>query len=231
MSVDLLVAAARALDDLCAKVVFLGGASIGLWITDPAARPPRVTYDVDVVAEVTTLGAYTRFQEQLRARRFREAVESGVICRWRHIDTGLILDAVPLRHELAGFSGRWLRSATAAAVDRVVSDGLVIRAVPAEWLLVVKFEAFADRGNDDILSSRDFEDIILLVDGRAELIGEFARLPVEARRYVRGHVDRLLEHHHLHYGVEGALATSDGRARAEAVTLPRLRELAGYSLS
>jgi hypothetical protein len=52
VTVDLLEAAAAALGDLRGQVVFLCGATVGLWITDPAARAPRVTYDVDVVAEV-----------------------------------------------------------------------------------------------------------------------------------------------------------------------------------
>jgi hypothetical protein len=66
VSTDLLETAARALGPMCDRVVFLGGATITLWLTDPAARPPRVTLDVDVVAEVVTLGSYERFQQDLR---------------------------------------------------------------------------------------------------------------------------------------------------------------------
>jgi hypothetical protein len=51
MSDEQLEAAAVKFGDLLDRVVFLGGATLGLWITDPAARAPRVTYDVDVVAE------------------------------------------------------------------------------------------------------------------------------------------------------------------------------------
>ena len=35
------------------RVVFVGGAAVTLWITDPAAPPVRPTNDVDVV-EATT---------------------------------------------------------------------------------------------------------------------------------------------------------------------------------
>jgi hypothetical protein len=56
-----------------------GGATIGLWITDPTARAPRVTYDVDVVAEVVTLRAYEAFQNDLRRQGFREDVDSRVM--------------------------------------------------------------------------------------------------------------------------------------------------------
>lgn len=61
MSLDLLETAAAALGGLRSRVVFLGGATVVLWTTDPAARAPRVTYDVDVVAEVITPASYEAF--------------------------------------------------------------------------------------------------------------------------------------------------------------------------
>ena len=51
MSRAQLQTAATALGQLNEQVVFLGGASVELWITDPTTRPPRVTYDVDVVIQ------------------------------------------------------------------------------------------------------------------------------------------------------------------------------------
>lgn len=84
MSVELLELAAAALDDLLPEVVFLGGAVVGLWITDPAAPPVRPTKDVDVVVEVTTRLAFHDFESRLRARGFLHDQEDGVICRWRH---------------------------------------------------------------------------------------------------------------------------------------------------
>jgi hypothetical protein len=89
MSTKQLEIAAAALGDLRERVVFLGGATIELWITDPAARAPRVTDDVDVVAEVLTLPSYVTFQGDLREAGFHEDVFSGVICRWQHIESGL----------------------------------------------------------------------------------------------------------------------------------------------
>jgi hypothetical protein len=39
MNLELLELAVAALGDLVDEVVFVGGATIGLWITDPAAPP------------------------------------------------------------------------------------------------------------------------------------------------------------------------------------------------
>jgi hypothetical protein len=226
VTVDLLEAAAAELGELRDKVVFLGGATIGLWFTDPAARGPRVTYDVDVVAEVTTLGAYAQFQEELRRRGFAEDIESGITIRYRHRESGLILDVLPLEVRLAGLGGRWLKPAAQAAAARSLPSATELRLVPPAWLVVTKLEAFADRGNDDCLSSRDFEDVVLLVDGREELAGELDALPDDARAYVRGEFGRVLGLPSFEYGVEGALAAADSRERARAVTIPRFARLA-----
>lgn len=44
------------------------------------------------------------------------------------------------------------------------------------YLLATKLEAFKGRGNRDFLGSRDFDDVIVLVDGSEELVHE---LPTE----------------------------------------------------
>jgi hypothetical protein len=225
MSVAQLEAAAAALGDLCERVVFLGGATIGLWVADPAARAPRVTYDVDVVAEVVTLAAYEAFQDELRRRGFSEDTESGVIGRWRRADSDLVLDAVPLESRLAGLGGRWLGPAVAAAVTHRLPSGVTIRLVPPPHLLATKLEAFADRGGDDCIASRDFEDVIVLVDSRAQLADEIAEAGPDLREYVRAELARIMILPSFEYGVDGALAGPGASERAEAVTLPRLRRL------
>ena len=46
--------------------MFVGGAAVGLWISDPAAPAPRVTNDVDVIL-VATYAESGAFAERLRA--------------------------------------------------------------------------------------------------------------------------------------------------------------------
>jgi hypothetical protein len=226
VSIDLLEPAAEALADLRDSVVFLGGATIALWLTDPAARAPRVTYDVDVIAvEVTTLTAYASFQERLRALRFNEDVQSGVMGRWKHAERGIVLDAVPVKAELAGFSGRWLAAAVQDPAEVPLPSGTVVRAVRPPWLIATKIEAFLGRGRSDCLTSRDFEDIVTLVDGREELLHEIQALPGAARRYVSEQISAMTQLPTFAYGVEGALPGGDA-GRAEFVTVPRLAAIA-----
>ncbi len=224
MSVDLLEAAAAEFGDLLNRVVFLGGATIWLWITDRAARAPRVTYDVDVVAEVVTLGAYEAFQADLRQHGFREDTESGVICRWR-VANDLIVDVVPAEPRLAGFGGVWLTGAAEAAVSRQLPSGRAIRVVPPVHLVATKLEAFADRGQADPMASKDFEDIALVVDGREEVIQEISEASDELRAFVSHGIGELMQLRDFEYGVEGALLGADASARAAEVTIPRFETI------
>lgn len=132
MSIEQLESAAEVLGDLRDRVFFFGGASIALWLTAPGSRAPRVTYDVDVILEVVTLAEYEALQAALRRHGFAEDVGSGVIVRWRHAATGLVLDAVPLAERLAGFEDRWLAPATAAAVACTLPSGVAIPRHPTE---------------------------------------------------------------------------------------------------
>ena len=60
------------LGDLREEVAFLGGSTIGLLITDPAAAAVRPTKDVDVIVEVASWGEYAPLQEHLRRKGFIE---------------------------------------------------------------------------------------------------------------------------------------------------------------
>jgi quercetin dioxygenase-like cupin family protein len=88
------------------EVVFVGGVTLGLLITDKAAAPIRGTNDVDVIAEIITYADYMEFSERLRKADFTEdAGEQPLTCRWHNND--LILDVLPLSTEVLGFTNRW----------------------------------------------------------------------------------------------------------------------------
>ena len=222
MSIALLERAASALDDLLKEVVFLGGATVGLWITDPAAPEPRPTKDVDVIVEVTSRGRFAEFEERLRAHGFREDQESGIICRWRHGDD-LILDAMPTDASILGFENRWQAAAVPFAVSRELPSGSLIAAVPPPFLLATKLEAFASRGAEDYVASRDMADVISLLDGRAELVDELAGSPDGLRTYVVGELARHRGHPRFLDGVYGGLLPdAASQDRAGLIVLPRI---------
>ena len=74
---------AEALGDLRTRVVFVGGAVIDLYATDPAAPEPRPTLDVDCIIEISTRFAYSKLEEDLRRKGFRNDQSEGApVCRW-----------------------------------------------------------------------------------------------------------------------------------------------------
>jgi hypothetical protein len=228
VSIALLEQAAGALGPaLCEEVVFIGGACIVLWLTDPSSPSPRPTKDVDVVVGVKSRLGYEQFSEKMRARGFSEDMQSSVICRWRHDRAGLLLDAMPDNPAILGFANRWQAAALAHAVERGLPSGAVIRAASAPHLLATKLEAFDDRGRDDVIASRDFEDIITLVDGRAELPDEVQTAPSGVRGYLATQLAELRMTPDFLLNVAAMLRPDQAsQARAEKVVLPRIDRIA-----
>jgi hypothetical protein len=222
MTIELLERAAAALGEVRDEVVFVGGATIVLWITDPGAPPPRPTIDVDVIVEVTTRRGLIAFDKALRARGFREDIDSGIIGRWRH-GTDLVLDAIPADASLLGFENRWQHAALPHAIRRTLPSGLEIRAVSPPFLIATKLEAYAGRGRGDLLGSRDLADILSLFDGREELVDEIAAAPSAVRRYVAAELEHIAAAPRFLDALQGSLpGDAASQARLDTILLPRL---------
>lgn len=65
-NLDLLIAAATVLEPLLAELVFVGGCTTGLLVTDPGLSQVRVTVDVDAIVEVTSYAGYAELSDRLR---------------------------------------------------------------------------------------------------------------------------------------------------------------------
>ena len=61
-NLPLLEDAAQKLAPFLDEIVFVGGVTLGLLITDEGAAPVRGTNDVDVIAEIVTYADYIVFQ-------------------------------------------------------------------------------------------------------------------------------------------------------------------------
>lgn len=187
----LLTRAVAQLGPLADRVVILGGCATALLLTDPAAPEVRPTQDVDVITEVGSLTDYYRLAEGLREAGFVEDQSPGApLCRWRAPE--VILDVMPTEERVFGFGNRWYRPALANAQMIGLPTGQRIRVVTASYFLATKLEAFAGRGGDDYLASPDLEDIVTLVDGRAELVGEVTQADADLRQFLAKRLSTLL---------------------------------------
>lgn len=226
MNIELLELAASKLAGLLSDVVFVGGATVELWISDPTAPEFRPTNDVDVLVEVSGQLAYLEIENRLVELGFRHDQESGVTCRFRELRSGLILDVMPTDASILGFSNEWQARAFPEAILRSLPSGVEIAVIPPAYLLATKLEAFLGRGRGDLLTSRDLADIVALVDGRAELVGEIAVAPAELRGYVSRELRRLAESPSFAIGIAASLQPDpSSQDRADLVVLPRVHEL------
>lgn len=190
-NIEHLIATAELLRPMLADLVFVGGAVTSLLVTDEGVGTPRVTLDVDAIAEINSYAEYTAFGDRLRALGFSEDTRLGApLCRW--IRPPLILDVMPLDQKILGFSNRWYRSAMDAAILQDLSPHLQIRVVTAPYFLATKIEAFLDRGNGDFLASHDLEDLIFVVDGRFSIVDEVRAESPPLRDYLQIHINELL---------------------------------------
>jgi nucleotidyltransferase AbiEii toxin of type IV toxin-antitoxin system len=225
-NLKMLEMAAGHLGSLLEEVVFLGGATVELWISDPAAPEFRPTVDVDVVVEIVTKPDYYRFQDRVLECGFIHDVESGVICRFEHPATKLILDVMPTETAILGFENRWQGDAFLHAEKFSLPDGSRIKVVEPPYLLATKLDAFRARGNRDFLGSRDFSDIVALIDGREELMDEVRAATEELRVYVAGELLELSSDQDFDRGLEGGLPSSpESRERVDLVLWPRIERL------
>ena len=188
--IELLERASEALEPLEWEFVFVGGATVSLYLDDPAAGDIRATKDVDCVVSVSTYAQYAAVEEALRRHGFTQLdQEHGPICRWSKDE--LLLDILPVAPELLGFDeSRWFREGFRTARTRTLPSGREIRIFEPRYLLAAKIEAYEDRAGGDYLLSKDFEDIATILDARSSIFDELSE-EGEVETFVRNWFDQF----------------------------------------
>jgi hypothetical protein len=211
--------AAAVLGPLLQEVVFVGGATVHLWITEPVAPPVRATDDVDVVCEVASRTEYYRLGRRLRDRGLQEAAGEQALCRWRSRDPRLVLEVMPTDPAILGFSNPWYADTIATAMTICLDSGAEIRAARPALLVATKLCAWKGRGEGDLLRSLDLHDVLTLIDGRPELIEEVQLASAPLRPYIEDQLTEFRADPYFDYAVEGATAAYGplGAQRADLV--------------
>lgn len=175
---------ARGLGPLKDEAVFVGGATIELYIVGAPVIKVRPTDDVDCVVSVVSRIEYHKIEERLRALGFQHPMNEGApICRWRYQDVPV--DVMPIEGRIFGFSNRWYPGGFENSIRAKLPDGQEIRVFALPYLLASKIEAFKDRGKGDFLGSSDMEDIVTLLAGVPDFQEQLAGAPEDLRAYLR----------------------------------------------
>lgn len=186
-----LATVAKGLAELAERVAFVGGATIALYVDDPAADDARVTHDVDGVIELSGYGEFAQLESRLRALGFvNDATPGGPICRWQY--QGMTVDIMPTDPTILGFSNRWYREAMQHRRKYEVAPAVWISVFPSTYVLATKLEAFNERGHGDWLASHDVEDVISVLDGASAIAAELTATRGKLRDYLCEEFARVL---------------------------------------
>ncbi|WP_240638231.1 hypothetical protein [Pseudomonas jilinensis] len=140
-----------------------------------------------LIVSVMGYAGFHQLQEQLRGQGFKDCTdledqEEMPICAMEL--RGLRVDFMPDDERILGFSNRWYKRAVETAQSYALTEQLSIRLVTPVCFMTTKLEAWKGRGKGDALGSRDMEDILNLIDGRAELFDEIRQAGDDERHYI-----------------------------------------------
>jgi predicted nucleotidyltransferase len=214
---------ANRLKPLLEQLVFVGGATVDLLLTDNAAQTARPTEDVDTIINVTSKHAYDQISQILMTLGWQNDTESGVICRW--VQDGLILDVMPTKEEILSFSNPWYPQAIENS-QRHELESNEIFANSAPYFIASKLVAWKQRGQLDYMTSKDLEDIVLVFDGRIELVAEIKNSKANVQAFIAAELTVLLEDQQFLELIEGFVPYDQPERalvlvkRMKAVSLP-----------
>lgn len=209
------------------RVVFLGGATIALLITDADGIDIRATNDVDVIVEVSSYFEYQdTLRNELRSAGFREDTSEGApTCRW--LVEGVKVDVMPTDEQILGFSNRWYREAIRHAEPFKLPGDIEIRLITSPYLLATKLEAFRGRGDDDFAGSKDIEDIVLIIAGRPSVLEEVRHADATLSNYLAQEFAKLLDDEDFIDAIPAHMLPDDDNQARVPIIEDRIRVLAG----
>lgn len=223
-TIEMLVRAATGLGPLLTDVVFLGGSTTSLLITDPTVKDIRHTLDVDVIINVISRVEYYNLREKLIDLGFKEKHEFNVTCRWLIND--VVIDIMPTDENILGFSNIWYPDAILYSFMAKLTDDITIKVVSPPYFIATKIEAFKGRGNGDYASSSDIEDIITVIDGREELLDELQAAPANLKAFLAKSFSIFLKSSDFIDLFPGHLPQGLDTAAREKIALRRMMKIA-----
>ncbi len=215
--IQLLHEVASALKELREDVVFVGGATLSLYV-DPVARPEaRTTLDVDCVVELTSNSARIKLETSLERFGFRHDTSDGApLCRW--IVGDIPVNVMPTDEKVLGFSNVWYGPGIANARRTVLDSGVGIRIFSPAFFLASKIQALLNRGILDLRTSRDFEDVVFVVANNSLLLDQMRTDDREATAFVSTQIADLLRAQDIHEAIAAHVPTGGSSHSVDRIT-------------
>lgn len=180
-------------------------------------------FGLHCIVDVISMGQYRKFEKELRKIGFVQPLENEKICRWHYEE--IILDIMPADKKILGFDDHWYKEALKYSMAHKISNGLSIKSVTAPYFLATKIEAYRARGNNDLLSSSDFEDIITVIDGRAEICDELAIVDEVLKAHLKKFFKEMLSNDQFDLVLQGHLNDGPITMQKVHIVMSRIREI------
>jgi hypothetical protein len=217
---DILKLTVKALGELADDLVFIGGSTISLYITEPEVVQVRETLDVDCIVEVSGRIEYEEVIQRLRKKGFSEDMEEKVICRYKKGE--LILDVMPTDARILRFTNKWYKPAIQNTIEASL-DTKKIKIFSPAYLIASKIEAFKGRGKGSFLSSTDIEDIVTLFDGRSEIAKDLLFAPTDVQKELKKELSAWVKNSDFLDAMEGHIADRQNTAGRKKIILQRIQ--------
>jgi predicted nucleotidyltransferase len=193
---------AWALGELNEQVVYVGGAVVSLYVDDPAADDVRPTKDLDLTMKIASLSELENIRVSLIEKGFVQSAVDSVVCRFRYEDILVdVMATVPI-----GWApgNRWFEGGLDQAVSKDLDD-LSIRILPLPYFLAAKFDAFFDRGVNDLWASHDYEDIVYLFNHVTDISDQILNSDEVVKQYLKECAEQILRDRRFQEAIMGNL--------------------------
>ena len=191
---------------------------VGLRTASAVLVPP---YSFSIADRVRTI----QRTQAIRSLGFRHDMSSGApICRW--IVDDILVDLMPTSGEILGFSNLWYEAAMETATWTSLQSGEGVRVISSALFLATKLTAFHSRGQGDYRMSSDIDDIIAVVDGRAELCSEVSDAQTEVRIYIATEFTQLLNTNYFVESIDAHLSSDAASQSRITIVMERMGRIA-----
>lgn len=163
-------------------------------------------------------------EEVLRSLGFQNDVTAKFVGRYLY--QGLIVDFMPLKEDVLGFTNRWYSEAFKSAQTMHIDKNTTIKIFTAPYFIASKLEAFKNRGKNvageyDGRVSSDFEDIIFVLANRQSIWAEMDQTDKPLKEYLRQEFINLLGNPYFEEWID--VHSDYNIPIAQAVILPQAR--------
>ena len=181
----------NALGHLQNDIVFVGGATISLYM-DRASEEVRPTDDVDILIEIATYPELEKVEEQLRKMGFKNDMYAKHALRYTIDNT--VVDLMPTGN-VTGVTNIWYTDGYKNSVDFAIDDLTTVKIFSSVYFIASKLEAFKSptrEYNNDGRQSKDFEDIVFILENRRSIWDELDKADDKLNSYLQKEFKRLL---------------------------------------